>query len=297
LTAKRKSFGAAGSGNHVRMAMRLPDGVSETAVGAAMMRARESARVDRLFDDPYAAAFLAAVPPIFEEGPTTADDPALAALEAAFEEEVVVRTRFYDDFVRAATANACLQVVLVGAGLDTRAFRLDWPSNLRLFELDLPHVLEFKERVLAQEGAKPRCARLTVGVDLQHDWPATLLAAGFISGDRAAWVIEGLIPYLAQEDADRLLIGVSRLSSPGSRLALDQPNVADDSALSQARAMPTMKQIAAMWKGGLGDNAALWLDQHGWQAETTESKGLGARYGRQRIGGSRSVFFTATRLH
>ena len=52
------------------MTTRLPEGVSETAVGAAMMRARESTRVGRLFNDPYAAAFVAAVPPIFPNGPT-----------------------------------------------------------------------------------------------------------------------------------------------------------------------------------------------------------------------------------
>jgi methyltransferase (TIGR00027 family) len=258
------------------MTMELPEGVSETAVGAAMMRARESTRVGRLFNDPYAAAFVAAVPPIFPEGPSTEDDPALAALEAAFEEEVVVRTRFFDDFIRAATADRCLQVVLVGAGLDTRAFRLDWPSNLRLFEVDLPHVLEFKQRVLSQTGAEPRCVRITVGIDLQQEWPPTLIAAGFISSDRTAWIIEGLIPYLAHDDAHRLLIAVDQLSSPGSRLALDQASVADDSLLSQARAMPTMAQITSMWKGGLDDNAALWLAQHGWQAETTDPKALRA---------------------
>jgi Leucine carboxyl methyltransferase len=50
-------------------------------------------------------------------------------------------------------------VVLLGAGLDTRAFRLQWPTGLRLFELDLPEVLAFKERVLSEMGAKARCRR------------------------------------------------------------------------------------------------------------------------------------------
>jgi methyltransferase (TIGR00027 family) len=101
-----------------------PRGVGETALGAAMMRARESGRPDRLFDDPYAAALVEAAPPVFDEGPSSADDPLIAQLEAAFEVSVAVRTRFYDDFVLAASAAGCRQVVLLGAGLDTRAFRL-----------------------------------------------------------------------------------------------------------------------------------------------------------------------------
>ena len=126
--------------------------------------------------------------------------------------------------------------------------------------------------------------------------PDVLIAAGFVSSDRTAWIIEGLIPYLAHEDADRLLIEVDQLSSPGSRLALDQASVADHSLLSQARAMPTMEQIVSMWKGGLRHNAALWLGQHGWPTETTDLEALGARYGRDCIGGSGHTFVTATHL-
>lgn len=70
----------------------VPEGVGETAVGAAMMRARESSRPGGLFVDPYAAAFVAAAPPIFEDGPDAAGDAAIALLEAAFEEVVAVRT-------------------------------------------------------------------------------------------------------------------------------------------------------------------------------------------------------------
>src|SRR5207302_2264839 len=101
-----------------------PGGVGETSIGAAMMRARESLRQDPLFDDPFAAAFVDAAPLVFEDGPTVDDDPNLATLEAAFQEAISVRTRFYDDFVLGATAGGVRQVVLLGAGLDSRAFRL-----------------------------------------------------------------------------------------------------------------------------------------------------------------------------
>jgi methyltransferase (TIGR00027 family) len=273
-----------------------PEGVGEPAIGAAMMRARESAREGGLFQDPYAAAFVAEAPPVFEEGPSTDDDPALAALEAAFEEAVVVRTRFYDDFVRAASAGRCRQVVVLGAGLDTRALRLDWPIGTRLFELDLPDVLAFKQRVLSRVGAEPRCHRITVEVDLQEDWSAPVITAGFESSACTAWIAEGLIPYLASHDAERLLSTVGDLSTAGSRLALDHPGMTDDSLLSQARAIPTMDQITGMWKGGLRETADGWLRQHGWQVEALDHESLAAKYGRHAPSGANGGFVTAVRL-
>lgn len=69
-------------------------------------------------------------------------------LGAAFSSAGVVRTRFYDDYLLAAARAGCRQVVLLAAGLDTRAFRLMWPAGVTVFELDLPAVLGFKDRVL-----------------------------------------------------------------------------------------------------------------------------------------------------
>lgn len=64
----------------------------------------------------------------------------------------VIRTRFFDDYLLAACAAGCRQVVLLAAGLDTRAYRLDWPPATHLFEVDLPCVLLFKEHLLAREA-------------------------------------------------------------------------------------------------------------------------------------------------
>jgi methyltransferase (TIGR00027 family) len=273
-----------------------PGGVGETAIGAAMMRARESGRPDRLFDDPYAAALVEAAAPVFDDGPSPTDDPSLAQLEAEFEVAVAVRTRFYDDLALVATAAGCRQVVLLGAGLDTRAFRLQWPNGSRLFELDLPEVLAFKERVLSRMGAKPRCMRIAVAVDLRQDWPMALLSAGFKPTARSTWIAEGLVPYLADDDAQRLLITIGTLSSPGSQLGLDQATVTDDSLLAQARAMPAMEEIASMWRGGLSGYAARWLRQQDWQVETFNSASLRERYGRHTQGDSDDGFLVATRL-
>jgi methyltransferase (TIGR00027 family) len=269
-------------------------GVGETAIGAAMMRAHESARTDRLFDDPYAVAFVSAVPDAFAEGPDPGD-PEIAALADAFRTHIAIRTRFYDDYLRTACTHGCQQVVVLAAGLDARAFRLDWPDDVRLFELDLPEVLSFKDTVLAELHATPRCTRITVSIDLREEWPIALTDAGFDANLPSAWTAEGLLAYLSDDEAVRLLTYVSELSSPNSHLALETSRIADDATLSHARELPALDQIATMWRGGLQQGAADWLEQHGWQVERRYRASLSASYGRPAPDASTGGFLTATR--
>src|SRR4051812_28295285 len=106
----------------------LPPGVGRTAVWVAGLRATEGARAGRLFDDRFAAAFVAAA------GNGLAAET--ASVPAGASEFLAIRTRFYDDQARAACAAGIRQIVLLAAGLDCRAFRLAWPAGVRLSELD-----------------------------------------------------------------------------------------------------------------------------------------------------------------
>src|SRR5437899_6432325 len=244
------------------------------------MRAEESLRADRLFDDRYAAAFVAAAPPLFPDLPSIDDDPALAALKDEFVSGIAIRTRFYDDYLTTACAAGCRQVVLLAAGLDTRAFRLEWPNGVRCFELDLPDLFAFKERVLTQAGATPTCARTVVAVDLREDWPARLTAAGFEANVPSAWTAEGLLPYLSNDDAVRLLSAIGDLSATGSQLSFEYDEFADDSTLPQLRDMPAMQEVASMWEGGLNEPPAQWLRRHDWNVRTYDRAALALSYGR-----------------
>ncbi|HMC71670.1 MAG TPA: SAM-dependent methyltransferase, partial [Mycobacteriales bacterium] len=194
-------------------------GVPKTALGVARIRAGESVRPDHLFNDPYAAAFVAALPDAYAADKRSDDARAVGARIAM---HVVIRTRFYDDYLLAATAHGVRQVVLLAAGLDTRAFRLDWPSGTSVFELDLPDMVEFKEGVLTSTGATPTAARRVVPADLTADWAGALTDAGLDPTRPTAWLIEGLLVYLTYGDAARLLATVGDLSAPGSRLSCEQ---------------------------------------------------------------------------
>jgi methyltransferase (TIGR00027 family) len=270
------------------------DGVSETALGAAEMRAEESRRPDRLFDDPYAAAFVAAAPPLFPDIPSLSDGAELAALVEASIAGIAVRTRFFDNYLARAVSAGCRQVVLLAAGLDARAFRLDWPKGVRIFELDLPELFAFKEPVLAREGATARCERRVVAADFREDWPARLTDAGFDPAVASAWTAEGLLVYLSNDDGVRLLTAVGELSARHSELSLDYEESADTSSLNRVRAMPGMRQVTSMWQGGLSDAASEWLRDHHWRVHTYSGSDLAREYGRAVPDGSAATCLTAT---
>ena len=274
-------------------------GVAKTALGAAVVRARETREQDRLFDDPYAQRFLDAAPGAFPEEPASAADRAalgpLAALGEVFYVHAVIRTRFYDDYLLTAAASGSRQAVLLAAGLDTRALRLPWPGGMRVFELDLPEVFGFKEAVLARCGTTAACERIVVPVDLRGQWTDELRAAGLDRAAPTAWLAEGLLIYLTADEAARLLTGIGGLSAPGSRLAFEHGDMASSALLAQARGLPAMGEYTSLWKGGLGQDAPGWLSRHGWRPTLHDHAEVAASYGRAVPASSGGGFVTAVR--
>ena len=267
--------------------------VSRTAIGVARARAAEGRRPDALFDDPWADAFVAAA-----GGQATSADTARLTEEqrrwrAAIAFHVSIRTRFFDDYLTDALGGGVRQVVVLGAGLDTRAYRLGVPADVRWFELDLPEVLGFKQRVLDEQQATPRCHRSVVAADLAGDWSDGLLTAGLDPTSPTAWLAEGLLVYLDAATAAHVLATLTGLAAPGSRLAVERGDVA-----GQVAAMPSARrpdEASALWQGGLGRNPSEWLNAHGWQAVEHEVTDVATSYGRQPPPSARSGFVTATR--
>jgi len=236
----------------------MTDRVGGSGLAIAAIRAQESARPDRLFADPLAGAFVAAAgwsPPGRPDG--RAD---------ALKIWVVARTVFLDELLAAAGRDGCRQVVLLGAGLDARAFRLPWPAGVRCFELDGAEVLEHKALVLTAQAAQAGCERIPVTCDLRADWSAALLAAGFDPGQPAAWIAEGLLVYLTPADADGILADLTALSAPGSRLGLTMSSAGPAAGGGQARA----RAATARHRSAVPDDPVRWLAGHGWSAQVTD---------------------------
>jgi len=268
----------------------VPEGVARTALGVARVRALESRRPDRLFDDPHAQAFVDAAPGLVPDPSGTDDDAARLIRWVAF--FTVVRTRFYDDYLRrAVTDTPVRQVVLVAAGLDARAYRLDWPPGVRLFELDLPPVLAFKQQVLDARGGVPRCERTPVGTDLAGDWPAALVAAGFRADRPTAWLVEGLLIYLDAAQAGVLLDRAGSLSAPGSRLSCELQVPRDGDATR-----PAVPGYTDLWQGGLGARLPAHLAATGWQVAVHDRAEVAAGYGRPGPPSGGAGFVVAERL-
>jgi methyltransferase (TIGR00027 family) len=268
----------------------------------AMARAQESERPDRLFDDPYAAAFLTAATGVFHLdmatfaehviGDTAPDNAEqISALLEASWSQVAIRTRFFDEYLLAAAAQGMRQVVLLAAGLDTRAYRLHWPAGSRMFELDLPEMVDFKRGVLTEHGVQARCEHHAVAVDLRQEWAGKLAGAGLRADLPTAWLVEGLLPYLTAEEAAGLLSTVGGLSAAGSRVSFEVSPLVD--VWGHVRKTPLMTEFTSLLKGGLPDPAG-WLAEHGWETEVHERTAAGDWYGRP-ISGFVKGFVTATR--
>ncbi|MFJ9528150.1 class I SAM-dependent methyltransferase [Streptomyces cyaneofuscatus] len=199
-------------------------GVGVTALLVAAARAIETRRPDSLAQDAYAEHFVLAAPasegwPVRPmEVPGGDRDP----LWGRFARYFGLRTRVLDDFLlQSVHAGNVRQVVLLGAGLDARAFRLDWPPGCVIFEIDRGEMLAFKHQVLDGLSAVPKAARVPVPMDLRADWAGALPGAGFDPAAPSVWLVEGLLFYLPPAAETYLIDTVDRLSAGGSALAFE----------------------------------------------------------------------------
>lgn len=245
------------------------DPLGATARWTAAVRAGERGRADALVDDPWAEVL--------------AGDEGMAWLAGRTPESVVpivIRTRYFDDWLRSVVIEGSLrQVVLLGAGLDTRAWRLPWPAGTRLFEVDRLPTLAAKTGELSLAGAAAGCDRRPVDGDLAADWGARLVAAGFDPALPTAWLAEGILFYLPDEVVTEVLETVTALAGPGSRLGFDIPNRAV-LASPYTRAWIEMQAAAgAPWLGTMDDPGATLLGL-GWTATVVQPGEPAANHGR-----------------
>lgn len=220
----------------------IEQGVGLTALQVAAARAIHTDHARRLVEDTFAAEFVRAASSLRAMPSSQHEARSRFAHEPIWLDSstyVGVRTRFFDDYLAAASAAGIRQVVILAAGLDARAFRLDWPPDSTIYEIDHASVLVFKDAVLARRRATSRCDRRVVRVDLRDDWEGGLIAAGFVPEQPTAWVAEGLLPYLPADAQQRLVAAVDHLSATGSWCAIEDTN-----SLADMRDNPELAEAA-----------------------------------------------------
>jgi methyltransferase (TIGR00027 family) len=248
---------------------RYPDALQATARWTAAVRAGEHQRPDSLVDDPWAADLAG------RDGMRW-----LAVRTPDSVVPIVIRTRYFDDWLRAVAIEGPLrQVVLVAAGLDTRPWRLAWAAGTTVFEVDRGEVLEAKGAILAASGATPGCDRRPVASDLTTDWAAALRDAAFDPSVPTAWLAEGVLFYLEQGVIERVLETVTSLATPGSRLGFDIVNSAVLHSPYTKAWIDMQADAGAPWIGALDDPSGT-LAALGWNATLVQPGEPQANHGR-----------------
>ena len=202
------------------------DHESNTAAYMALFRAVESARPEehRLFSDPLAASLL---PTSLRFVAKIANLPMIGRIVPAVldvgwprtRSSGVVRTRLIDAMVKEAIIDGAGQLVLLGAGFDSRAYRLQQARRVTVFEVDHPDI--FSARNVVLDGVNPRVQRREVSADLAGEWEPALVDAGFDPARPTMWLAEGLFFYLTEDAVRRLLATTARLCLAPARFGAD----------------------------------------------------------------------------
>jgi methyltransferase (TIGR00027 family) len=168
--------------------------VADTALWIAAYRARETARADALFRDPLAARLA---------GPKGARVAATMTSAEQFYWMTTIRTVVIDELVTEAVARGAGMVLNLGAGLDTRPYRLALPSTLRWIEVDAPKIVARKDELLHDE--RPKCELERVTADLSDAVARRALFARLGEGDQDVVVLtEGVLGYLTESEVAAL---------------------------------------------------------------------------------------------
>jgi methyltransferase (TIGR00027 family) len=227
----------------------------------AAVRAIETQRPDPLFVDPLAARLAG-------EAAITAAIPRVEEYEQQGRPFSTVRTRFFDDFLLRCPQDI-RQVVLLGSGMDTRAFRLNWQPGTQLYEIDQSDVLLYKESLLSE--ASSRCDRHSICADLKEStWVQLLLEKGYQPSEPSIWLLEGFLYYLDDSAVDKLLSNIQALAARGSYFGADVINTAIRNGSDD---------WAPYWLSSCDDPEAFFAT-YGWTASSLQPGEAGAAFGR-----------------
>lgn len=178
----------------------------------------------RLFDDPYALVLL---PYWWQVVFRFVYLPGLRDAVLALRERrmpgtlgaILCRTRYIDDVLKSSLEKGLDQVVILGAGFDSRAYRIPGMDKIQVFEVDLPGTRDLKQvRLEKVLGAVPENITL-IGMDFdQQDLGDMLAAVGFQKDERTLFIWEGVTQYITEEAVDHTLNYVANVSGAGTSI-------------------------------------------------------------------------------
>lgn len=248
---------------------------SKTAMGVLLARLSESRRPEdeRICYDPYAMYFVSED---FMKYATNNPEKVKAAAEQrerflpGMDNSIRARVRYFDDFLRRSIEEGLEQLVILGAGYDTRDCRIEGASRLRTFEVDHPVIQTIKkEKIEKILGSLPDHV-VYVPMDLvKDDLGQKLLEMGYEPSKRALFFMEGVIYYLPPETVHEILSFIARNSAKGSRILFDyypQSVVDGDCELEAGRNLPGhLAQLGEPLLFGIEDGAVeTFLEKRGF---------------------------------
>lgn len=230
-------------------------GVGQTAFAVALARANEATRGKPWFVDPVAVRLAAAVP-------QAAKDRVGIGLTGW----IAVRTRFIDELVLRSVGRGVRQLVIVGAGLDARAFRLSLPADAALFEVDSEDVFAAKQRILRAAGLHSAARSEIVTDALESGWLGALERAGWRRGEPTVWIVEGYLMAFDASARTRIVSELAAASAFGSVLG--------------ATVSTRVDLHNPLWQPMDQQRVGSWLSACGWSAELTDMEDASRHYGR-----------------
>jgi methyltransferase (TIGR00027 family) len=266
----------------------LASSVGATATMVAAARALATRAPEPLITDPFAEPLVRAVGIEFFTKILDGEIPLAESDDSRVIDLLAVRTKFFDEFFLDAAAAGIRQAVILASGLDSRAYRLPWPSGTVVFEIDQQTVIDFKTGAMSALGATSGAEHRPVAVDLREDWPTVLRTNGFDETRPTAWSAEGLLAYLPPEAQDRLFDEITALSAKGSRVGTEYHPEGAAAIAERNRVMAQQWKdrgfdldLAALMYQGERNPASEYLAGHGWRVATQTRKQLFAAYGRE----------------
>lgn len=245
--------------------------VSYTSQWTAAARAVETDRNDALFKDPL-AKYLAE--PKGFELLKTYDGGGL-------QDFVAIRTKYIDTAIESLVMMGNIrQVVIVAAGMDTRAYRLHWPWDTVLYEIDYDALHYEKQKRLDKLGVNTLVDRRVVMADLSTSWLPELYNAGFDTQQPTLWIAEAILFFLHEQEVATLLTTLASISTPGSFLITDVLNAEILKSISTQNFLNSLRANNIPWLFGI-NNPEEYFAKFNWEVFDIKEPGQdGAGLGR-----------------